>query len=136
MSRALRLAAAALLAVVAVGAAVLFFQSRDESTVDPRAAVGQPYRGEPILSPALQDAVARGNVVILHRDARLPAGVRALQEGAGPELEDAGLAVLTEREPTLETPLAAVSADRIQPAPSADALREFVDYHLGRAGAP
>lgn len=136
MSRALRLVAAALLAVVAVGAAVLFFQSRDDSTVDPRVAVGQPYRGEPVLSPALQDAVARGNVVVLHRDARLPAGTRALQEGAGPELEDAGLAVLFEREPTLETPLAAASADRIQPASSADELREFVDYHLGRAGAP
>jgi hypothetical protein len=44
--------------------------------------------------------------------------------------------VLLEREPTLAAPLAAVSADRIQTANDADGLREFVDYHLGRAGAP
>ena len=136
MSRALRIAVAVLLAVVAVGAAVLFFQSRDDSTVEPRAAVGEPYRGEPVLSPALEDAVALGNVVVLHRDARVPAGVRDLQEGSGPELQEQGLAVLLEREPTLETPLAAVSADRIQPAEDADALRDFVDFHLGRAGGP
>lgn len=136
MSRALRVVVAVLFAVVAVGAAVLFFQSRDESTVDPRDAVGRSYNGEPVLSPALEDAVALGNVVILHRDSRPPAGVRALREGAGPELQQEGLAVLLEREPTLEAPLAAVSADRIQTARDAEALREFVDFHLGRAGGP
>ena len=135
MSRALRIAAAVLVALVVVGATVLFFQSRDDSTLDARSPVGQPYRGVPVLSPALEDAVARGNVVILHRDGRLPRGVRALQEGASPALEREGLAVLLEREPTLETPLAAVSADRIQPAEDAAALQEFVDFHLGRAGA-
>ncbi len=136
MSRALRGVAAVLLAVVAVGAAVIFFQSRDDSTLDPRGVVGEPYRGEPVLSPALEDAVAVGNVLILHRDARVPSGVRDLQDGAGPELREAGLAVLLEREPTLEAPLAAVSADRIQTAEDPAALQEFVDFHLGRAGAP
>lgn len=136
MTRALRIAAAVLIAVVAVGAVVLFFQSRDDSTLEARDTVGQPYRGEPVLSPALEDAVALGNVVILHRDGRIPAGVRDLQDGAGPELQREGLAVLLEREPTLETPLAAVSADRIQPADDAAALQEFVDFHLGRAGGP
>ena len=134
MSRAARIGAAVLLAVAAVGGAVLFFQSRDESTVDQREDVGEPYRGEPVLSPALEDAVARGNVVILHREARAPDGVRALQEGAGPELRREGLAVLLEREPTLEAPLAAVSADRIQTARDAAQLEAFVDFHLGRAG--
>ncbi len=132
MTRALRVAAGVLLAVVAVGAAVLFFQSRDDSTIGSTAAVGRPYGGEPVLSPALEDAVARGNVVVLHRDARPPPAVRELQEGAGPELQREGLAVLLEREPTLETPLAAVSAERIQPGRDAEALREFVDFHLGR----
>ena len=136
MSRALRLAGAVLFAVVAVAAAVIFFQSRDDSTVDPRGSVGDPYTSEPVLSPGLEDAVARGNVVILYRQARPPDGVRALREGAGPELRQDGLAVLLEREPTLAAPLAAVSADRIQTANDADGLREFVDYHLGRAGAP
>jgi hypothetical protein len=136
VSRALRLAGAVLFAVVAVAAAVLFFQSRDDSTVDPRGSVGDAYTGEPVLSPGLEDAVARGNVVILYRQARPPDGVQALREGAGPELREDGLAVLLEREPTLAAPLAAVSADRIQTANEADGLREFVDYHLGRAGAP
>ena len=134
MTRALRVAVAVLLAVVAVGGALLFFQSRDESTVEPRAAVGQPYRGEPVLSPALEDAVGIGNVVILYKEARAPTEVRELQEGAGPELRRDGLAVLLEREPTLDTPLAAVSADRIQTARNAEGLRDFVDFHLGRAG--
>ena len=134
MNRAARIAAAGVLAAVAVGGAVLFFQSRDESTVDQRGDVGEPYRGEPVLSPALEEAVARGNVVILHRESRPPDGVRELQEGAGPELRREGLAVLFEREPTLEAPLAAVSADRIQTAQEPAQLEAFVDFHLGRAG--
>ena len=130
-----RLLLAILLALAAVAGVLLFFQSRDESTLEPRTAVGRPYRGEPVLSPALQDAVARGNVVVLHRDARLPEGTRALREGAGRELQDEGLAVIFEREPTLRAPLAAVSADRILTARTPGGLREFVDFHLGRAGA-
>lgn len=136
MRRAGAALAAVVLAVVAVGAVILFFQSRDESTVDPRGSVGEPYRGEPVLSPPLEDAVDAGNVVILHRDARPPEGTEALQEGAGPELASEGLAVVLEREPTLDSALAAVSADRIQVAERPDGLREFVDFHLGRAGAP
>lgn len=134
MRRAAGLLAAVVVAAVAVGGVVLFFQSRDESTLEQRPAIGAPYRGEPVLSPALEDAVSAGNVVVLHRDARPPAGVETLQEGAGPELAGDGLAVLVEREPTLDTPLAAVSADRIQPAARADGLQDFVDFHLGRAG--
>lgn len=134
MRRAGRGVVALLLAVLAVGAVILFFQSRDESTLDQRTAVGDPYRGEPVLSPALQDAVDAGNVVLLYRDARPPQGTRSLQEGAAPELASEGLAVLLEREPTLDTALAAVSADRIQPAQRPEELREFVDFHLGRAG--
>lgn len=133
MRRAGAAVAAVVLAVVGVGAVILFFQARDESTLDPRSAIGRPYQGEPVLSPALEDAVDAGNVVVLHRDARPPEGTRSLQEGAGPELASDGLAVLLEREPTLDTALAAVSADRIQRAERAEDLREFVDAHLGAA---
>lgn len=133
MKRAGGVVLAVLLAAVGVGAVILFFQSRDDSTLDQRAAVGDPYRGEPVLSPALEDAVDAGNVVVLHRDARAPQGTRSLQEGAGPELASDGLAVLLEREPTLDTPLAAVSSERIQAADRPEELREFVDFHLGRA---
>lgn len=133
--RALRRTLAALaVALVAVAGVVLFFQSRDDPAVEAGGALGEPYRGEPVLSPALQDAVDAGNVVVLHRDARPPAGTDALQDGAGPELADQGLAVLLEREPTLTRPLAAVSAERIQYADAPEELQAFIDEHLGQAG--
>lgn len=122
-----------LVALVGAVGVILFFEARDESQLEgPRAEPGEPYRGEPVLSPALQEAVAQGNVVVLHRDARLPAGTRELTEGAGPRLRELGLAVILEREPTLEAPLGAVSEDRIELANRASELRNFVDFHLGR----
>ncbi len=121
--------------VIALAGAVgviLFFESRDESQLEgPRDEPGQVYRGEPVLSPGLEDAVAKGNVVVLHRDARLPAGTTELGQGAGPRLRELGLAVLFEREPTLETPLGAVADDRIEFADTAAEIRNFVDFHLG-----
>ena len=121
--------------VIALAGAVgviLFFESRDESQLEgPREEPGQVYRGEPVLSPGLEDAVARGNVVVLHRDARLPAGTSELAQGAGPRLRELGLAVLFEREPTLETPLGAVADGRIELADTAAEIRNFVDFHLG-----
>ena len=121
--------------VIALAGAVgviLFFESRDESQLEgPREEPGQVYRGEPVLSPGLEDAVARGNVVVLHRDARLPAGTSELAQGAGPRLRELGLAVLFEREPTLETPLGAVADGRIEFADTAAEIRNFVDFHLG-----
>ena len=121
--------------VIALAGAVgviLFFEARDESQLEgPRAEPGRPYRGEPVLSPALQDDVAKGNVVVLHRDARVPPGTRELAEGAGPRLRQLGLAVILEREPTLEAPLGAIADDRIQVAETPAELRNFVDFHLG-----
>ena len=121
-------------AIALVGAVgvILFFESRDESQLEgPRAEPGQVYRGEPVLSPGLEDAVAKGNVVVLHRDARPPAGTDELAAGAGPRLRELGLAVLFEREPTLETPLGAVADDRIELADAPAELSHFVDFHLG-----
>lgn len=136
MRRALSLAGSILVAAVVVVGVLLFFAARDQSNIDARGAVGEAYRGEPVLSPALQDAVADGNVVVLHRDPRPPRGTRSLQDGAGPRLASVGLAVLLEREPTLDAPLAAVSEERILQAERPEDLQEFVDFHLGRAGAP
>ena len=121
--------------VIALAGAVgviLFFESRDESQLEgAREEPGQVYRGEPILSPALEDAVELGNVVVLHRDARPPAGTDELVEGAGPRLQELGLAVLLEREPTLQTALGAVADGRIEFGDTPSEIRNFVDFHLG-----
>lgn len=120
------------IALIGAVGVILFFESRDESQLEgPRAEPGQPYKGEPVLSPALEDAVAMGNIVVLHRDARIPAGAKELTEGAGPRLRELGLAVILEREPTLTAPLGAVSDDRIELANRPSELRNFVDFHLG-----
>jgi hypothetical protein len=121
-------------AIALVGAVgvILFFESRDESQLEgERAEPGEVYRGEPILSPALEDALAKGNVIVLHRDARLPTGTRELSEGADPRLEELGLAVIFEREPTLRTTLGAVADDRIEYGDTPAEIRNFVDFHLG-----
>lgn len=121
-------------AIALVGAVgvILFFEARDESQLEgPREEPGEVYRGEPVLSPGLEDAVAKGNVVVLHRDARPPKGTDDLAEGAGQRLRALGLAVLLEREPTLETALGAVADDRIEFADTPAELRNFVDFHLG-----
>ena len=111
---------------------ILFFESRDESQLEgPREEPGKVYKGEPVLSPALEDAVALGNVVVLHRDASPPPGTDELAEGAGPRLQELGLAVVFEREPTLRTALGAVADDRIEFADTPTELRNFVDFHLG-----
>jgi hypothetical protein len=121
-----------LIALIGAVGVILFFESRDESKLEgPRAAPGQPYHGEPVLSPALEDAVAKGNVVVLHRDARLPKGTKELTEGAGPRLRALGLAVILEPEPTLSAPLGAIADGRIQLAATPAELRNFVDFHLG-----
>jgi hypothetical protein len=121
------------IALVGAVGVILFFESRDESQLEGggREEPGQVYRGEPILSPGLEEAVAKGNVVVLHRDARLPAGAAGLAEGAGPRLRELGLAVIFEREPTLRTSLGAIADDRIELADAPAEIRNFVDFHLG-----
>jgi hypothetical protein len=120
------------IALIGAVGVILFFESRDESQLEgPREEPGQVYRGEPVLSPGLEDALAKGNVVVLHRDRGVAPDTAALAEGAGPRLRDIGLAVLFEPEPALETALAAVADDRIEFADSAEEIRNFVDFHLG-----
>jgi hypothetical protein len=122
-----------LIALVGVVGIIFFFEARDQSRIDTGGAgMGQPYHGDPALSPALRKAVGRGNVVVLYRDRRPPPGVRDLTGGAGPELRRIGLAVLLERDRRAGAPLVAVSATNFQRASSADALNPFVDRYLGR----
>ena len=128
------------IAAFAVGFVILvglitFLNSRDKSGVDQQkssvAGPGKLYTGDPVLSPALQDAVKRGNVVVLYRDSNPPAGTQALVPPGGKALEQAGQSVVIDREPTLHAPLAAVSAKRIEEADSPAQLRPFIDYWLG-----
>ena len=131
-----RWAVAAVIGLAALVGFVALVNSRDQSEVDrsksaAAAGPGSPYRGEPVLSPALQDAVKRGNVVLLYRDAKPPAGTDRLVPPGGKALEQAGQSVLLEREPTLKTALAAVSAKKIQAADRPSDLTRFVDYWLG-----
>ena len=120
------------IALIGAVGVILFFESRDESQLEgDRAEPGEVYRGEPVLSPALEDAAAKGNVVVLYRGPRQPRGTQELAEGAGPRLEELGLAVVFEREPTLKTPLGAIADDRIEYGDTPSEIRNFVDFHLG-----
>jgi hypothetical protein len=120
------------IALIGAVGVILFFESRDEAQLEGgREEPGRVYRGEPVLSPGLEEAVAQGNVVVLHRDARLPPGTEELAAGAGPGLRELGLAVIFEPEPTLRTPLAAVADDRIEFGDTPAEIRNFVDFHLG-----
>jgi hypothetical protein len=136
MRSALEWAAAFVVALAAVVGLIAFFNARDQSKLSDSAsgsaAPGKPYRGEPVLSPADQDAVRRGNVLILYRDAKPPRGTTALIPAGGKALVQAGQSVVLDREPTLKTALSAVSAKRIEGADSPQQLRPFVEYWLGR----
>jgi hypothetical protein len=128
-------AVAVVIGLVALVGLVALINSRDKSGVDQHASVtagpGRLYRGEPVLSPALQDAVKRGNVVVLYRDDKPPAGSEALVPPGGAALAAAGQSVVMDREPTLKAPLAAVSAKKIQQAQTPKELQPFIDYWLG-----
>jgi hypothetical protein len=135
MTMALRWGLSFLIGLVALVGLIALINSRDQSGVDQASSVaagpGNPYRGEPVLSPALQDAVKRGNVVLLYRDANPPSGTQQIVPAGGRALVQAGQAVVLEREPTLKTPLAAVSAKKIQAANAPRELTGFIDYWLG-----
>ena len=128
-------AIAVVVGLAALVGLVALINSRDQSGVDQHASVaagpGQPYRGDPVLSPALQDAVKRGNVVVLYRDDKPPAGTQQLIPAGGKALVQAGQSVVLDREPTLKAALAAVSAKKIEEANAPQELKAFIDYWLG-----
>ena len=135
MNAVLRWTLSFLVGLVFLVGLIALINSRDQSGVDQHASVaagpGEPYKGDPVLSPALQDAVKRGNVVLLYRDDKPPQGTDQLIPPGGRSLEQAGQAVVLEREPTLKTALAAVSAKKIEAADVPRQLQGFVDYWLG-----
>jgi hypothetical protein len=135
MSTVLRWIISFLIGLVALVGLIALINSRDQSGVDQHSSVtagpGKPYTGDPILSPGLQDAVKRGNVVVLYRDAKPPAGTDQLVPPGGQTLLQAGQAVVLEREPTLKSALAAVSAKKIEQADAPQQLAGFIDYWLG-----
>ena len=128
-------AVAVVIGLAALVGLIALINSRDASGVEQHASVtagpGRVYRGEPVLSPALQDAVKRGNVVVLYRDEKPPAGTEALVPPGGETLERAGQSVVIDREPTLKSPLAALSAKKMQNADTPQELGPFIDYWLG-----
>lgn len=120
--------------LAAVVGLIAVFNSRDSSSLSKQtdtAAPGRPYSGDPPLSPADAAAVKRGNVLVLYRDTRPPAGTAALVPAGGSALADAGQSVVLARQPKLKAPLAALSATRIQTADTPGQLRGFVDYWIG-----
>lgn len=130
-------AVSVVIALAALVGFVTLINSRDKSGVDstPKQAAaagpGSPYRGDPVLSPALQDAVKRGNVVVLYRDAKPPAGTQQLVPPGGKALVRVGQSVVLDREPTLHAALAAVSSKKIEEADAPGQLQPFIDYWLG-----
>jgi hypothetical protein len=135
MNAVLRWTLSFLVGLVFLVGLIALINSRDQSGVDQHASVtagpGAPYKGEPVLSPALREAVKRGNVVVLYRDDKPPQGTQQLVPPGGKSLEQAGQAVVLDREPTLKTALAAVSEKKIEEADSPQQLESFVDYWLG-----
>ena len=139
MRRALSWLATLLVALAALVGLIAVINSRDEGEVGagdrnrPASSrgPGEPYRGDPVLSPALEDAVRRGNIVVLHKAEEPPEGTADLVPPGGKALEAAGQSVVIEREPTLAAPLAAVSQRRIEQADRPEELQPFVDYWLG-----
>jgi hypothetical protein len=122
-------------ALAAVLAALWFFTARDDATTSAppaAAAPGRPFGG-PYPDAA---AVRRGNVVLLAAPGQLR-GAQALAGDlagpASPALRDAGQAVLVQPGPA--PGVDAYAAGRTLRAARADApaLREFIEYWLGRS---
>jgi hypothetical protein len=127
VTRAVTWGLAVVVGVAAVVGLIAVFNSRDNSGLSQQSAgPGQPYKGEPVLSPALQDAVKAGNVVVLYRDKR-PSAPRPSAKA----LVDAGQGVVVDREPALSAAYAAISQDRIQLADDPARLGAFIDHWLG-----
>jgi hypothetical protein len=131
VSRALRIALAAILAVAGLVVVISFLQSRDDAGLS-TAAPGQEAPEE--TSATLR----RGNVVLRYADPSDRAPLRALAEELGgpadPEVADAGQAVLVERGDTGDAPVQALAYRRRMAAsgPDDEQLRAFIDYWLGR----
>jgi hypothetical protein len=109
-----------------------YLNSRDDATLTSGRDAGRPR------SPGARPAVRPGNVLLLYADERQAPALRALRReltGSDPALVAAGQAVLVRRDPRLSAPVVALSARhrRAADAASEPAVRDFVEYWLGRA---
>jgi hypothetical protein len=127
-------------AVIGVAAVVAVLAARDDSTVSSAEGPGV-VRTTATTQPGLvgeNQPVEPGNVVLFYSDERLTRGLRELATDVGgpsdTALVAAGQAVIVRRRPNQPIPVVAVSATHQLDAtgPSDPALREFVEYWLGR----
>ena len=135
MRRGVVVAAAAVLTVAAVLGVLAFFNSRDDATI-----------GEDQNAPGRTDArfatdrLRRGNVVLYYSRAADRAPLEALaRDVAGPSdpaLVEAGQAVIVERGDDPGVVAAAYRRALTVDSPDDPALREFVQYWLGRGALP
>ena len=134
MSRGLRILAAGVLAAVAVGGVLLFFQARDESTIGEDGGAAPGVEAPEAASRTLE----QGNVVFQYADKadREPLE-RLATEIAGPPdeaLRHAGQAIIVESGDGLG---ALAFRRRLEvSSPDDPALREFAEYWLGRSSLP
>lgn len=139
MRRALSWLLTLIVSLAALVGLIALINSRDKSGVGsggstaatPSTGPGAPYNGNPPLSAADRAAIKLGNVVVLYRDPQPPPGTKGLVPPGGTALRQAGQSVVLTRQPGLRTPLAAVSATKIQPANSPAQLKPFIDYWVG-----
>lgn len=121
-----------LVAVAGVLAALLYFNAHDDATISGAEGPGvmRVAQARPVVAP--------GNVVLLFSDERETLALRlfATREGgrATPALQAAGQAVIVRRQTGVRSPVVALTSDRRLDAkgPTDPALRDFVEYWLGR----
>jgi len=119
-------------AAIGVGAALAYFNSRDDATVQPGGGPGA------VRAAGSGPAVKQGNVLLEFSDERQTAGLRtlALETGgqATPALIAAGQAVIVHRRTGLRVPVIAYTSGRRLEADGHDdpRLRAFIEYWLGR----
>jgi hypothetical protein len=128
--RAGAIAAATVLTIAAVLGLLAFFNSRDDATIGERGANGPGAPAPSATAPELE----RGNVVLHFDDPADARALRRLAQQYGPEsLADDGQAVLVRRTPGTRGVAAEAYRRRLEvPRPDDPALREFVEFWLGR----
>ena len=127
-------------AVLGVAAVVAVLAARDDSTIAESAGPGVA-RTTAATQPGLageNQEILPGNVVLFYSDERLTRGLRDLAREIGGAPSDALLAagqvVTVQRRPNQRVAVVALTATRRLEAngPDDPALREFVEYWLGR----
>jgi hypothetical protein len=133
MSRRLVVALGVLvLAVAGIGAALAYFNARDDATVSHSGGPGKQRE------PRARPVVSTGNVMLLYSDERETTALRELAQDIGgestPALEAAGQAVIVRRQTGLRVPVVALTSQRRldTAGPDDPNLRAFIEYWLGR----